>query len=68
MNTMLQDKDGNISSKRIAGFISFGVAVVLSVVALMWAGNAEIASDLVKMFLTFSAAVLGVSVAERFGK
>ena len=68
MNTILQDQNGNMSSKRLAGYIGFGVSVGLAVVALMWADNAEIAVDLVKSFLTFSAGLLGLGVVEFFKK
>ena len=68
MSDLLKDSNGQASSKRVAGYIAGGVAIVLSVVALMWAENADIAVDLVKAFLTFSAGLLGIGVAERFGK
>lgn len=67
-NKLLEDNDGNTSSKRVAGYIGFGVAVVLAVVALMWAENAGIAKDLVNSFLFFSGGLLGVSVAEKLIK
>lgn len=68
MSDLLKDQNGSISSKRVAGYIGFGVSVALSVVALLWAQNAEIAVDLVKSFLTFSAGLLGLGVVEFFKK
>lgn len=67
-NKLLQDSDGNTSSKRVAGFIAFGAAVALAVVALMWADNADVAKDLVNSFLFFSGGLLGVGVAEKLIK
>ena len=66
MSKMLQDQNGNVSSKRILALCGFTVAVVLAVVALIWDKNTETAKGLVDSFLIFSGGMAGVSVAEFF--
>lgn len=68
MGTMLQDQNGNTSSKRIIALVSFIISCVLALVALTVAKNPEIAVDLVNAYLLFSGGLLGISVAEFFKK
>jgi hypothetical protein len=62
MNGFLQDKEGNRSSKRLAGFICLsGLFIVLGIVAFQGGDMAEFAWPIV----TLTGALFGAGVAER---
>lgn len=62
MNGYLQDKEGNKSSKRLAGFICLaGLFVVLGIVAFQGGEMKEFAWPMV----TLIGALFGAGVAER---
>lgn len=62
--TLFRDKDGNISSKRVAGYFGLGVAGALTFVAMIRT-NPGSAVQLVTAWLGFVAIALGITVAER---
>jgi hypothetical protein len=62
MNGFLHDKEGNKSSKRLAGFIClFGLFAVLAIVAYQGGNMSEFAWPLV----TLTGALFGAGVMER---
>jgi hypothetical protein len=71
-NGLIHDKTGSVSSKRVIGIASFTVAVLLMVTAIAFAPFNPLitttAMQGLKMFLAFSAGLLGVGVAEHFIK
>lgn len=69
MANVLQDGDGNTSSKRIAGFVFGGVAILAGVSAIFLKTETMVAVDIVKMFLFACVSLLvGGSAAEQLGK
>lgn len=66
MNGLFKSVNGDVSSKRVAGFI-----LILSAIAFSGAGVAtgnSLALEAAKPMLYSGVAALGVGVAERFGK
>ena len=69
MANVLQDGDGNASSKRLAGYIFGAVALAAGVAAIFLKTEASIAVEIVKLFLVASVTLLvGGSAAEQIGK
>ena len=62
--TLFKDVNGNLSSKRVAGFSGLLISVVLTITALFFdkTGNAQ---SMLSAWLLFSGGALGVTVAER---
>ena len=62
--SLFKDVNGNLSSKRIAGYSGFLVATILTIMALFFdtSGNAK---DMLSTWLIFSGGCLGITVAER---
>ena len=68
MNTALQDSDGNISSKRIGGWVCLAVAIGLAVLDVIQGGTTN-AVQLVNSFLIAGTSLLvGGTAAEQIGK
>jgi hypothetical protein len=65
MNGLFQDTNGNISSKRVAGFIMLFCAVALAALGVF--RDSTVAAELVWPFVTGSAAALGIGVLEKKG-
>lgn len=66
---VLQDSYGNQSSKRVAGFVFGGVAIVAGVSAIFLKTEATVAVDIVRMFLFACVSMLvGGTAAEQLGK
>jgi len=73
MSKLLEDKDGNPSSKRVAGFIVSGIGLVallaLGVTAMFVViKDPETAKDCFKTILIVGGGLLGVGVFEFLGK
>lgn len=73
MSKLLEDKDGNTSSKRVAGFIIAGVGLIallaLGVVSMFQEiADPETAMDSFKTILIVGGGLLGVGVFEFLGK
>ena len=73
MANLMQDKDGNTSSKRVAGFIISGVGLVallaLGVVSMFRAiADPSTAMESFKTILIVGGGLLGVGVFEFLGK
>ena len=62
--TLFRDKDGNVSSKRVAGFSGLAIALGLTVAAMFKQDPASTV-QLVTTWLGFVAIALGITVAER---
>jgi hypothetical protein len=63
--TVLQDQNGKPSGKRLAGFISLGIAAGIAALALFKADvSPDVAVPLVRAFLWFSGACFGFAGAE----
>jgi uncharacterized membrane-anchored protein len=68
-NKLLQDGDGNQSSKRIAGFVFGAAALAGGIAAIFLKTEASIAVEIVKMFLVASVSLLvGGTAAEQIGR
>ncbi len=66
---MFPDKDGTVSSKRIAGFIFAGAALAGGISAIFIKTDADVAVEVVKMFLYASVSLLvGGTAAEQIGR
>ena len=61
--TVRQDVNGKESSKRLIGFLSFGVAGLIALIGLIF--DKAMAPSLVYPFIGLVAAILGVTVFER---
>ena len=73
MSKLLEDKDGNASSKRLAGFIISGVGLlallVLGVVSMKYEiADPSTAMEAFKTILIVGGGLLGVGVFEFMGK
>lgn len=73
MNKILEDKNGNSSSKRLAGFIVCGVGLVallgLGIVSMFKTiEDPATAMEAFKTILIVGGGLLGVGVLEFFGK
>jgi hypothetical protein len=73
MSKLLEDKDGNASSKRVAGFIISGVGLIallaLGIVSMFRAiADPGTAMDAFKTILIVGGGLLGVGVFEFLGK
>ena len=73
MSKLLEDKDGNKSSKRVAGFIvgGCGLALIMAVGVtslFMKIADPETALESGKILLVVGAGLLGIGVVEFFGK
>lgn len=64
-NNLLQDSQGNTSSKRVAGFIALGVAFVLTGMGLL--KPAATVEPMLYAWLSFATAALLGGVFERRG-
>ena len=62
-NKVLQNADGDTSSKRISGFIGIGVALIMSAVAAI--KDPGQITTLVWSWLSFSGVMFGVGVLEK---
>ena len=66
MRGFFQDANGDRSSKRLESVISLCAAILIAGASIAFAWGKEIASGLVITFLTYSAAMQGISmVGER---
>lgn len=63
MNGMFYDKEGNLSSKRVVGFV--GAVVFLGLVVFSAIANRPSMSDLLWTVAVFSGSLLGIGVMER---
>lgn len=70
MAELLQDGEGNASSKRLAAYVFGVVSIVLAVSALFSEANVAVAmTEIVKMFLVACVTLLvGGTAAEQIGK
>ena len=59
-NNFFQDKEGNFSSKRLAGFISLGMAMAVAVVGIVTQQAGEV-TGLVGIFSGLTTACFGLS-------
>jgi hypothetical protein len=72
--TTLQDSSGNTSSKRLAGFITGGIGLVMGIIVFFYAvfkakvPDSNTAIEVFKTMLYVSGALLGIGVVEKFGK
>lgn len=64
MSNLLHDVNGNLSSKRVAGYFGLSVAFALTVIALFFddQGNAV---SMLYAWLGFAAGALGLGVFEK---
>ena len=63
MAGLLQDGDGNVSSKRAESFIALGAALLIAGVATVMHDTSMAPSALVGGFLAYSAAMQGISMS-----
>ena len=63
-----KDGLGNVDDKRIAGWVSLGIAAVIAVLGMVFPSGAAIASNLVYGFLGSSTLLFGVSGFEKVMK
>ena len=73
VNGVLQDSNGNKSSKRIAGYSLIGIGAAMGIVLFIYAifkviADAETASNVYKTFIYSGAGLLGIGVVEFFKK
>ena len=73
MSKIYQDKDGNTSSKRVAGFIISGIGLALLVALGVYSmfekvADPDTAMDAFKTILIVGGGLLGVGVFEFLGK
>ena len=73
MNSVIKDQNGNISSKRIAGFVIGGIGIIMGVSLFAFslkngAKDSETAMDIIKTFLYVAGGLLGIGVIEFFAK
>ena len=61
MAGLLQDSDGNASSKRTESFVALGAALLIAGVATVMRDTSMAPAALVGAFLGYSAALQGVS-------
>lgn len=69
--TMLQDADGNTSSKRVVGFSMIGFAMLLALILFIVCGFLEVKNsatmiEIIDSFLYAGTSLLGIGVLERF--
>lgn len=67
-NTLVQDQNGNLSSKRVAMFIGLSYSMIMGTLGAFEITDPAFTETLVKGFLAFSAGMGGISVAEFFQK
>lgn len=72
-NEMLQDSNGNISSKRVAGISLLGFSMLLGLVLFIISifkdvKNAYTMIDLIKLFIYSGTGLLGIGVVENFAQ
>ena len=68
---MLQDADGNTSSKRVVGFSMIGFAMLLALIlfiscAFLELKNSPTMIEIIDSFLYAGTSLLGIGVLERF--
>jgi len=73
MNTLLKDRDGNTSSKRVTGIILVGLAIVMYIILFVLSMTSEIktpdvAMEIPKILLFTGSGLLGLGVVEYFKK
>jgi len=73
MKTILQDSNGNKSSKRIAGISTLSMAAAMACILFGYSiakpiGDPETAMNVINGLLMTGGALLGVGVFEKLGK
>ena len=71
-NKILEDENGNISSKRIAGFITLSLALAMGGILFGFSiqkaiGDSQTALSVINTMLVVGGGLLGVGVFEKFG-
>lgn len=72
-NEMLQDSNGNTSSKRVAGISLLGFSMLLGLILFIISifkdvKNAYTMIDLIKLFIYSGTGLLGIGVVENFAQ
>jgi len=73
MSKLLEDKDGNPSSKRVAGFVTLGMGIFMLAMGGFISMKWELKDSLTfievgKVLCLTGGGLLGIGVAEFFGK
>jgi len=68
-NGFLQDNSGDLSSKRLAGFLLLFVGIIMAIILFYKClyspiGNSNTALDIISLFLYTGGGLLGISVFE----
>lgn len=64
MSNVMKDKNGNDSSKRLAGFVGMGAALALTIVAVIMNSSADV-TGMLYAWLGFASACLIGGVFEK---
>ena len=70
--SLLKDKNGNNSSKRVAGFSIGGIGIALAITLFFFSiyktiKDPQTAKEVVKTLLYVASGLLGIGVIENFG-
>jgi hypothetical protein len=73
MNSLFHDQNGNISSKRVAGFVVLMIGLVMAIAAFSMSmvkkvPDFDMAKEVLNTIFLTAGALLGFGVVEVFGK